>query len=171
MWKRSLRISKFGQLLQISAKFIWLGVPYDPCFIYPRSRSCHWLQPANGMAASRLLNQSYSHYPSSKSDIYVYSIVPCLANTGLALIDSADELLILDRQSLRNQGGSLPGVPNGVTCLARVDEEGNVVAASGRDGSVVIWDLRSGERVARYLAGMYLASKHGRSLWVMRMGN
>lgn len=123
------------------------------------------------MAASRLLNESYSHYPSSKPDIYVYSIVPCLSNTGLALIDSADELLILDRQSLRNQGGSLPSVPNGVTCLARVDEEGNVVAASGRDGSVAVWDLRSGESVARYLTGMHLALKHWRSLLIIRTGD
>ena len=105
------------------------------------------------MAASRLLHQSSAHYPSSKPDTYVYSIIPCLSTSGLALIDSADELLILDRLSLRNRGGSLPRVPQGVTCLTGVDESGNVVAASGRDGSIAVWDLRSGEQVARYVEG------------------
>ena len=163
MWKRSFE-SPYSDASPNRSKF------YIFCLFYAASTwesACTTGVRLEEMSALRLLHQSHSHYPSSQPDIYIYSIVPCLSNTGLAFIDSADEVLILDRQSLRNQGGSLPGVPSGVTCLARVDEEGNVVTASGRDGSVAIWDLRSGERVARYLTGMHLDLRHGRSLVFM----
>ena len=109
---------------------------------------------------ARLLHQSITHSPSSIPDTYIYSILPALSNTSLAVLTSSDELLILDKSTLRNQGGSQAGVPSGATTLASIDGEageGNLVACAGRDGTVGVWDLRLGgrERVASFDMGEY----------------
>lgn len=96
---------------------------------------------------ARVLQSSISHAPSTHADTYIYSLIPVLDNSSpsLAVITSSDELLVLDRTTLRNQGNSLQGVPKGVTALVGVDEaSGQILASCGRDGTIAIWDLRKG---------------------------
>jgi hypothetical protein len=91
--------------------------------------------------------------PSSANDSYIYSIVPTSHN-GLAVISSSDELLVLDRASLRNVLSlSSPKVPTGVTCLRPADQGGNLVICAGRDGSIVALDLRSQSTIANIKLG------------------
>lgn len=91
--------------------------------------------------------------PSSANDSYIYSIVPT-SNNGIAVISSSDELLLLDRTSLRNVLSlSSPKVPTDVTCLQPGDQAGNWVICAGRDGSIITLDLRSQSTIANIKLG------------------
>ena len=91
--------------------------------------------------------------PSSANDSYIYSIIPT-SNNSLAIISSADELLVLDRASFRTVlSFESPTVSRGVTCLQPGDQAGNVVICGGRDGSIVALDLRSRSTVANIKLG------------------
>ena len=92
--------------------------------------------------------------PASVDGSYIYSIVPT-SNNSLAVISSSDELILLDRASLRQvfSVGS-PQVPKGVTCLQPGANSGNIVSCAGRDGVVVSFDVRSQARVSNVKLGM-----------------
>ena len=89
-------------------------------------------------------------------DSYVYSIVPA-ADRMLAAITSADELLLLDRETLQVVSGlETHGVPTGVTCLERADSSDHLLLCSGRDGSVASFDTRTREKVSSFKLGAAL---------------
>ena len=90
--------------------------------------------------------------PSRCEDVYIYAIAP-IANRGLAAITSADELLLLDRDSLQPiDAARFQGLPRGLTSLAVVDE-GTTAICAGGDGVVAFFDLRTGSRVAHFNSG------------------
>ena len=92
--------------------------------------------------------------PSSVDSSYIYSIVST-SNNGLAVISSSDELILLDRASLRQAFSvGVPQVPKGVTCLQPCNNNGNIVSCAGRDGAVVSFDVRSQTRVSNVKLGM-----------------
>jgi hypothetical protein len=91
--------------------------------------------------------------PSQQEDVYVFAIAP-VANRGLAAITSADELLLLNRDSLdRSTIGTLQGAPSGLTSLV-VADQGTAVMCAGGDGAVTVFDLRTGSKTAHFRLGM-----------------
>ena len=105
-----------------------------------------------------MLRQSAACAPSQTDGSYVYKIIPSTGN-GLALITSADELLLLDRQTLTcTSEPPFSSVPGGLTCLEPGDLEGNVVLCAGRDGSVAAFDVRSRGRVSHINLGNEVSS-------------
>ena len=91
--------------------------------------------------------------PSTVNGSYIYSIAPA-SNNGIAVISSSDELVLLDRSTLKHSFSVIsPTVPTGVTCLQPEGKEGNVVVCAGRDGSVLTLDVRSRTVVANVKLG------------------
>ncbi|OCT47725.1 putative WD repeat-containing protein [Cladophialophora carrionii] len=87
--------------------------------------------------------------PSSREDVYVFAIAP-VTNRGLAAITSADELLLLNRDSLdQSDVGRLQGAPVGLTSLV-VADQGTAVICAGGDGAVTVFDLRTRSRAAQF---------------------
>lgn len=77
---------------------------------------------------------------------YLYHIVP--SDESLAILTSSDEVVVVDQSTLQ-VSANLSGVPPGSTCLT-----GNhVLACSGRDGSIALFDTRSQKRVAQFATG------------------
>lgn len=98
-----------------------------------------------------LYNTSTHQAGTLQSSTYIYDII--LTGAGLAAISSDDSLRLLD--PLRLEGtplNSVRQVNRDVTCLKALDEDG-IVATGGRDGKVVITDLRSGKRVGEVSSG------------------
>jgi len=90
--------------------------------------------------------------PSRHEDVYVFAIAP-VANRGLAAITSADELLLLNRDSLSALGvASFQGVPHGVTSLV-VADQGTTAICAGSDGIVAFFDLRIESSIAHFNSG------------------
>src|ERR1700761_2612557 len=91
--------------------------------------------------------------PSQHEDVYVFAIAP-VANRGLAAITSADELLLLNRDSLGDSDSvKLQGAPVGLNSLV-VTDQGTTAICAGIDGAVAVFDLRTGSRVAQFQSGM-----------------
>ena len=91
---------------------------------------------------SKILHQIAACAPSRTAGTYIYSIIP-LGSGGLAAITSADELLVLDAQSLSSPHVTLKNVPTGISCLTKSEQDQNVVICAGRDGVISAFDLRS----------------------------
>ncbi|KIW69345.1 hypothetical protein PV04_05226 [Phialophora macrospora] len=87
--------------------------------------------------------------PSRREDVYVFAIAP-VADRGLAAITSADELLLVNRDSLdRSTIGRLQGAPSGLTSLV-VADQGTAVICAGDDGAVTVFDLRTGSKTVQF---------------------
>lgn len=96
-----------------------------------------------------LLRQLQTPSLGLPSDAYIYSLSPC-GNDALAVISSDNSLRCFDRRTLQL-------LPNGVktsihtgkkddvgpTGLCPVSSGSNVLATSGRDGMVKVWDARA----------------------------
>ena len=90
--------------------------------------------------------------PSRQEDVYIFAIAPA-ANRGLAAITSADELLLLNRASLSTfDAARFQSVPHGVTSLA-VADQGTAAICAGSDGTVAVFDLRTGSSIAHFNSG------------------
>ena len=101
-----------------------------------------------------LYNTSTHKTGTSQNSTYIYDII--LTGAGLAAISSDDSLRLLDPTQLDGAPlNSVRQVNRDVTCL-RVLNEAGIVATGGRDGRVVITDLRSGERVGEVSSGKFL---------------
>lgn len=88
---------------------------------------------------------------------YLYHIVP--SHDSLAILTSSDEVAIVDQNTLQ-ASSTLSGVPQGSTCLAG----GPILACSGRDGSIALFDSRSQESFLRLKSGKSIRTRcHPRS--------
>ncbi|OCK82171.1 WD40 repeat-like protein [Lepidopterella palustris CBS 459.81] len=99
-----------------------------------------------------LLKQIASSDLSLPPNSYIYKIIPTAQRYDsisysetkeLALISSDDSLRFVDASSLElSADGIFKEVNKSVTCLDRVDDQGNCYATCGRDGLVRVWDKR-----------------------------
>lgn len=88
--------------------------------------------------------------PSRRGGSYIYALAP-IASTGIAAITSADELLLLDRQTLQAESAvHFADVPAGVTCMVLPELEGTSIICAGRDGVIAIFDMRSQKRIVHF---------------------
>jgi len=100
-----------------------------------------------------LYNTSTHKVGTSQEITYIYDII--LTGAGLATISSDDSLRLLDPSRLESAPvNSVRQVNRDVTCLRVLNEEG-IVVTGGRDGRVVITDLRSGERAGEVSSGEF----------------
>ena len=95
------------------------------------------------------LEQIAADYPSSHAGSYLYRMKPVDfgSTVALAVISSADELLLLDSNDITRTPTSFPDIPKGVTCLATGDVRNarqlrSVVACGGQDGVAALYDVR-----------------------------
>jgi hypothetical protein len=101
----------------------------------------------------KIFGEIASCAPSRRGDSYIYTIAPTASN-GLAAITSADELLVLDLQSLQNANAlQFADVPVGVTSMVIEDQERTSVICAGRDGTTTIFDLRIQKRTSHFKQG------------------
>jgi hypothetical protein len=109
-----------------------------------------------------LLQEQASCTPSQTPDSYIYALAP-VASNGIAAITSADELLLLDRQSLQTASPLyFSDVPAGVTCMVTSNAEGSSIICAGRDGVIATFDTRSQKRTAQFNQG-----KDGLDCWLL----
>ncbi|KAK1247281.1 hypothetical protein MKX07_002190 [Trichoderma sp. CBMAI-0711] len=100
-----------------------------------------------------LTNIDQYHFPSSP-DSETYVLEAHRTASGLATVSSDQALSLFDparigsgpQASLRTDHGN-------VTTMRAFDPMTGVVCTAGEDGSVGVWDLRAGTRVARFQAG------------------
>ena len=99
---------------------------------------------------SEILQTIASNYPSSHAGSYLYRINPVDfgGTLSLAVISSADEVLLLDADDISRTPTSLSDTPKGVTSLAtgevrakRGRELRSVIACAGQDGVVALYDV------------------------------
>lgn len=92
---------------------------------------------------------------SRTNNAYILELVQTVEN-GLAAITSADELVLVDRQSLSaNHAIFFDGTPTGVSCLVPGDTSGQSLICSGTDGQVVTYDVRSQRKVSKFKIGLF----------------
>lgn len=101
-----------------------------------------------------------SCHPSDKDDVYIFSILPVI-NRGIAAITSADELLLLDSNTLQ-QSTRLGPVPKNLTSLTVLDD-GFTAVCGGADGVVALFDVRSQSQVAQFRIGTFELGHYARS--------
>ena len=90
--------------------------------------------------------------PSQHKDVYIFTVAPA-ANHGLAAITSADELILLDRDSLSSdQVSRILNVSHGTSSLV-VTDQGQTAICGGSDGTLTLFDLRVGSLIARFNHG------------------
>jgi WD40 repeat protein len=97
-----------------------------------------------------LTNIDQYHFPSSP-DSETYVLEAHRTASGLATVSSDQALSLFDparigsgpQASLRTDHGN-------VTTMRAFDPMTGVVCTAGEDGSVGVWDLRAGARVARF---------------------
>lgn len=90
--------------------------------------------------------------PSQQHDVYIYAIAPLVGN-ALAAITSADELVLLPRDTLSASNASrVKNVPQGLTSLVTTDG-GTTAVCAGNDGVIAVFDVRMQSRAAQFLAG------------------
>lgn len=104
----------------------------------------------------RLLHQKSQSSLALPAGSYVYSL--CQSGIdALAAISSDNSLRRFDRETLNVLPDGVfadihPGHGGGVTCVCEVDPSGvegkNMIATSGRDGTVKLWDVRNKRRDA-----------------------
>lgn len=127
--------------------------------MYPPSS--HLYLPTNPFPQSiqpELNNQAMDHFHNAVTsslslpvNSYIYSLTPARQHQSLGVISSDDSLYVLDRETLAVlPGGHIPRIHDGVTCLKRFDDQGNVLATAGRDGAVRCWDLRTRKSVVEF---------------------
>ncbi|KAF2204432.1 WD40 repeat-like protein [Delitschia confertaspora ATCC 74209] len=102
---------------------------------------------------TQILQSDLGLPPSS----YIYKVLSTAAREDpltyskldqLAVISSDDSLRFVDPSSLKLlPNGIIKNVHKSVTCLERVDDEGNIVVTAGRDGLIRFWDKRSKDKV------------------------
>lgn len=99
---------------------------------------------------ANILRQLNSPDLGLPADAYIYSLSPC-GDDALAVVSSDNSLRCFDRQTLQL-------LPNGVkasihtghkdevgpTGLCQASDGSHVLATSGRDGAVKVWDIRTG---------------------------
>jgi len=101
-----------------------------------------------------LYNTSTHKTGTSQNSTYIYDII--LTGAGLAAISSDDSLRLLDPSQLDGAPlNSVRQVNRDVTCLRVLNQDAGIVVTGGRDGRVVITDLRSGERVGEVSSGEF----------------
>lgn len=95
---------------------------------------------------------------------YIYSLASC-GDVALAAISSDNSLRCFDRRTLKLMPDGASGPihvgqedASGATCLCEVssgNEAAPLLATSGRDGSVKVWDIRTAKRgaVAEFSTG------------------
>ena len=90
--------------------------------------------------------------PSHQNNVYIFAVAP-VASRALAAITSADELLLLNVDTLdASYVVRLQGVPHGLASLVVVDA-GSTAICAGSDGTVATFDLRTHTRVAQFRSG------------------
>lgn len=99
------------------------------------------------------LRQVASSNLSLPPNSYIYKIISTAPRDGplnylgtspLASISSDDALRFIDPSTLNIlPDGVIKDVNKSVTCLERVDDQGNIVSTAGRDGLIRFWDKRS----------------------------
>ena len=112
---------------------------------------------------SQAFGEVASCSPSRKADSYIYTIAPTTSN-GLAAITSADEMLLVELQSLQ-AGNALyfADVPVGLTTMVLGDHEGTSIICAGRDGSIATFDVRSQKRASHFKQGIGASVLQNRS--------
>ncbi|RMD40127.1 hypothetical protein DV735_g5006, partial [Chaetothyriales sp. CBS 134920] len=100
----------------------------------------------------KLYKELSSCRPSAVSDAYILNILP-LFNDTLAVLSSADEILVLNPQVLSSSPPSPIAEPGkGLACCA-VDETARLIFAGGTDNLVSVFDIRTGHRSASFPIG------------------
>ncbi|RMZ84265.1 hypothetical protein DV738_g775, partial [Chaetothyriales sp. CBS 135597] len=95
----------------------------------------------------KLYKELSSCRPSAVSDAYILNILP-LFNDTLAVLSSADELLLLNAHGLNSSQASRIADPGkGLTCSA-VDETAQLIFTGGTDNLVSVFDIRTSHRTA-----------------------
>lgn len=93
--------------------------------------------------------------PSAVSGSYVYSIIPA-SDRSLVALTSADELFLLDRETLRKDSSQrFSDVPKGATCIVSGYNDRNLVICAGRDGCIVTFDVRSQKKASQFKLGKF----------------
>ncbi|KAK7510320.1 WD40-repeat-containing domain protein [Phyllosticta citriasiana] len=83
-------------------------------------------------------------------DSYIYALRP-VGSAALAVLSSDNSIRTFDRSSLKLlPDGLIQNAHDSVTCLENWDDEGNVLATSGRDGVVRFWDRRTRKAVMQF---------------------
>ncbi|PGH06210.1 hypothetical protein AJ79_06598 [Helicocarpus griseus UAMH5409] len=99
----------------------------------------------------QLLHQKAQSSLSLPAGSYIYSLCQS-GDDALAAISSDNSLRCFDRQTLNVLPDSIftnthPGKSGGVTCVCEVNASAfgtkNLIATSGRDGTVKLWDVRN----------------------------
>ena len=92
-------------------------------------------------------------FRAPNADTYIYDIIP--VSSGIASISSDDVLRLLDPLVVNGQPiTSIRNFNKDVTCLERCGD-GDVVCTGGRDGRVLLTDLRSGNRIGEVRSGEF----------------
>ncbi|RMZ87077.1 hypothetical protein DV736_g5694, partial [Chaetothyriales sp. CBS 134916] len=95
----------------------------------------------------KLYKELSSCRPSVTSDAYILNILP-LFNETLAVLSSADEILVVNARTLDStQVSRIAESGKGLTCTA-VDEATRLIFSGGTDNLVSVFDIRSGHRAA-----------------------
>ena len=101
---------------------------------------------------ARIYQQTASYTLSKLAGNYVYDIKPAV-NGSLAAITSEDKLVVVNRSSLsQSVEWKNNGIPAGVMCLDVVDN-GTTAVTAGRDGKVVLCDIRAKKLVHKFNIG------------------
>ncbi|RMZ76793.1 hypothetical protein DV737_g4631, partial [Chaetothyriales sp. CBS 132003] len=101
---------------------------------------------------AKLYKELSSCKPSAASDAYILNILP-LFNESLAVLSSADEMLIINARTLDSTQVSRIADPGkGLACTA-VDETTRLIFCGGTDSLVSVFDIRSGRRAATLTVG------------------
>jgi len=100
-----------------------------------------------------------SYHVSDPPETYVYDIIP--VSGGLSAISSDDSLRFFDPTNLdAGPVNSIRRVNSDVTCMKVLGSgdfgEGAIVCTAGRDGKVVMLDLRTGAKVGEVASGGFL---------------
>jgi SEL1 protein len=99
-----------------------------------------------------VLDASASFAIEQQPGAYVYDIAPVAG--GIVSISSDDTLRLFDPSALHHGPlYSVPKVNSEITCLKTLDRQGSIVCTAGRDGKVMILDLRQRLRVAELEIG------------------
>ena len=102
-----------------------------------------------------LFSETLSKYPSQSPGSYIYSVLP-MAKDGLAVLTSADELLLLDEAALGLTARFHDDVPRSVSCMTNCENAKNVAICAGSDGVVATFDMRAEGRVSHFKIGRSL---------------
>lgn len=74
----------------------------------------------------------------------------------LAVLTSADELLVLDKAGLELTARFHDDMPRSVSCMTGCENAKNIVICAGSDGVVATFDLRAEGRLSHFKIGRSL---------------